>query len=236
MKKLKFVLLMLIYSLQGIHAQTEPTICVIGTTKIIVPTPEEFVLIPKNRLNIQRQFEVFTPSTARLLTAYILPKDLASSTSQGENVFSRYVALQTVKEYESYDFSDELFQKVLSAAEELPVGFSRAQLDEIARKYSNQSRAKLGSEIDIRIGEVVQMGVFSRTKNSLSFAFVQKTTVSQKSEPPNDRTSITTATYLRLKQKVLFVLICTDFDSALDIDWVKDTTDDYVASILALNS
>ena len=176
-----------------------------------------------------------TPQTNRMLDYYLSSQDLYR-VKHGANAFlHRYMVVQTHQRFETRDISNSQFQHVIEASQRrhqsLVFQLTKAKAENLHATLT-MLRQQLGASF--KLGRPAPLGVISRSDEHLTMAYIFNYSTNLVAGM-NRRFRIGAVSIVRVKNKLLFLYVYGGYETSKDLNWIKDTSRRWVASILHHN-
>ena len=94
------------------------------------------------------------------------------------------------------------------------------------------------SPVDVKVGELIPLGVFDETPESICFSAFGKIryNVRQGDGAQIDRLSISATSEINIRQRVISLTCCSTYNSELDIEWVRTQLKKWRDAVVAANA
>ena len=179
--------------------------------------------------DVREQMEIFVPASNRLLCGYMTPSDIPHF-AKGENNFilSKYALVQVARlgEYQDYKAND--FKDL--------VDYVKNSLGDDIGLITEESEAEFNSRMEsmnlskVSIGKPVQLGTFFSKPNAYSFGMISTT-----SDGENSWTMVIGTTFIRVRNRLLFVYLFAEYRDDETIAMVRKVSEKWADAILAAN-
>ena len=199
----------------------------VGGVSIIFPSPND-TLIEVGSAN-REKFEIFVPSQNRLICAFFQNKDIQNFTIEGAELeMTTYAYVQVSRKAEYMDCSQSDFKEVISGSQEsfgdVVVSTFKESEDEI-----NKIMKSLDLE-SIQIGETKQIGTLFSKKDAFSFGMLTSIKSGE-----NKRNLIMGGVLMRIKKRLIFIYLYTEYKNEDSIKWIGTTTEKWTDAIFKEN-
>ena len=198
----------------------------VGGINLIIPSPnDELVEVGYDN---REKMEIFVPTNNRLISAFLSESDNRNLTDGGQLDMNTYALVEIPRNGEYMDCSQSDFQEVITAAKESFGEIIGESLKESEEEINRRMKSlDLGS---IQIGEAKQLGSLFSKKDAFSFCML--TTVEN---DEGKRNLVMGGILLRVKKRLLFVYMYTEYINSESISWIGKTTDKWSDAIFNAN-
>ncbi|MFN8240232.1 MAG: hypothetical protein U0X39_05705 [Bacteroidales bacterium] len=201
----------------------------VGGVSVILPVPDtSFVEVgSSNRTGM----EVFVPQSNRLLGAYVLKTDFPQLyKAEGNSTMERYALVEVPREAESVDCGPDDFKEVTTGATESLGPALAPAMKESEDEFNNRMKSMDISNMQVKIGEPKQLGVFYSKEDMLGMGLL----VSYEIGGTPIRMAMTIM-LIRAKQRLIFVYLYSEFKSEDTIVWLRRVGEKWGDEILKAN-
>jgi hypothetical protein len=177
-------------------------------------------------------FELFAPSTSRLLSAYVSAQVL-SELSQGKAPadldLGTYGMVEVPRQAEYANCTPEDFEKVLESAGPSFGASDVKRIDELALDELSARLKSVGAK-PIEVGRPEKLGGLFRKLDVAGFAMLA-------TFKSGDRggTMAMGCAFVRVKQRLLFVYLYRKYESPESVSWMRKNLETWCDAILAKN-
>lgn len=218
-------------------ADTSSLTTTVGGTQLTVPSPAGYHEISTLSPEARTIAEQMTPESNRLLGIFVSEADLGLVLKGELPAFSRYMLLQSNRQFESYDLTEKDFHQLSSEIEKRQKLLLANVNDDIARQFDRSSKSiseQYKTDFSLRAGEQAPLGVYLEEPRAFGFAMLSKyqTEISGTAE---DLVVVGGANFLMAENKLLYAYVYSNFDSQDDIDWVRKTSKSWTGAVIAAN-
>ncbi len=232
------LLLLVIFITNPTYADTKNIQVNVGGVKIDVQAPTKFYEISKISPETRKIVEGFVPPTNRLLAIFVSEEDLEKVTKGELPELNRYMLLQTYRKLETKNISTKQFQIVIKQIKEQQDTVFNKEKDKIDKLVDNaaeQISNEYDTSMEIKIGEIVPLGVFYEHPNAIGIAILSKVQVADEEEKLNYAITGAFSTILA-NGKILYAYTYSTYKNKEDINWVKSKSKEWANSIISPNS
>ena len=151
---------------------------------------------------------------------------------------NRYITINSIKAFEKKNYSKESFKSISDAVVKNQHTFLRKTkkiIDTINKESIKRINDKYDININNRIDEATSLGLFHKRDNAVSLAAIVQGEVSMDGYI-DDALQIMSMSILRIKGKILYVYVYSDYTGDIDIIWVKSKTRELVNLLLEVNN
>jgi hypothetical protein len=202
---------------------------IIGSTEINVPAYSGFSEISSISPEIFKMVQDICPPTNNLVGVFLTEADVNRIVLGEEPIFSPQILVQYMKEFESLTITKALFSELRGPLRKEHDSMSedvQSLMEQMAGKVGKVFSERYDSEVLLKLGGVVFLGVDSENASSITFSQLIKTNVSVYGEVV-DIITATTYTMQLIKGKVLFVYASKTYDSEDDLEWTRKISSEY---------
>ena len=179
--------------------------------------------------------EESTPPTNRLVAYFARRSDLRARAQGKAARFDRYFLVQTLRKIENQSFSAADFAQLRSATKKQQselLGKLEPRLAEVARTLEKRRSDDTGTAVNLRLGDVVPLGIYQDFESSVSFGALLRTREGASAE---DRTVVNVTSIVTVKGKILFLYTYTGVTGPRDVEWAKVASATWTNDVLAMN-
>jgi hypothetical protein len=211
----------------------------VGDTSIALPAPEGFFRYDGRSKKVDQMQQGSLTAGNRLLASFGSEDDLAQTLADTYPKLERNFNAQSVKKLEEVSIFPDRFNDLKSAI--------RTQMDSVRQKLGdkiaeieNNMSLNLSKEFqtgtDFKLGDMILLGVFDETPNSISFSMLTKYRLTAaKLEESIEGVSTVAATALNLHNRVIYLYCTSICKDKRDIDWARNNVKKWRDNILAAN-
>jgi len=170
----------------------------------------------------------------------LMPDDITTHTMliPKDGTRDRYMALATVTSFDKFKLSQKMFNKeirgTIKKQQFTLMNNIRGEMDDLFVEKSKSISGDYDVDMNIKMNEVVPLGVFLDDKYSIGFASIFNIEVSI--EGSSDSSSVVNATVMaNVKNKLIFIYVYSGYNSMKDIIWVKAKANEFVSLLLENN-
>lgn len=221
-------------ALGTVTAQAAKTIIVstLGNATIRLPAPSGFADPSEDSPRLASLARTLTPPSNIAMALFISRADIGQI-GKGQLKMDRYMMVQGYgkTQYQNITAHDfKKFKHVLTTQQE---SLSK-KATEGANKHFKNVQGNLEkitrSRVDIKIGEVVPLGIFHEDKYSIGMAMYTKIKSRGKEE-----TKIIIATTALIKGKLVFLYVYSKYRSEKDLNWAKQKAKQWLYQVKRAN-
>ena len=198
----------------------------VGSVPILFPSPSAG-LVEAGYENRER-LEVLVPAQHRLICAFLLENELKNLEKGEANGMKEYALIEILRKGEFLDVSPSDFNELVKAAGSDFGGMAGPTFKECEDEINR--RLKSMDESSIQLGTPVQLGTFFSKKDAHCLGMLM--TMQQESRT---LTMAMSCSFLRVKQRVLFVYFYEQYEDRDTIRRLGETTEKWVDEILKKN-
>jgi len=215
-----YLTIIFIFVINAISAQnnvkSDRQSCKVGGVNIFVPSPNDDLI--EIGFDNREKMEIFVPTENRLICSFLSKSDNNALTEGGDMVMTTYAFVEVPRRGEYVNCSQDDFQEVIKGAKEsfgdkIASSFKESE-DEINR------RMKALDLTSIQIGDTKQLGPLFSKKDVFSFGML--TSVKNEIRSCN---LIISGIVLRVKSKLLFLYLYTEYKNEESIKWIGTTSE-----------
>ena len=215
-------------------AQAAKTMVVstLGNAVIRLPAPSGFADPSEDSPNLARLARTLTPPSNIPMALFLSRADIRQISSS-QLKMDRYMMVQGYgkTQYQNITALDfKKFKQVLTTQQE---SLSKKAVERANKHFKNvQGNLEkiTRSRVDIKIGEMVPLGIFHEDKYSIGMAMFTKIKSRGKEE-----TKIITATTALIKGKLVFLYVYRRYRSGKDLKWAKQVAKRWLSQVKRAN-
>jgi hypothetical protein len=215
-------------------AQAAKTVVVatLGNAAIRLPAPNGFADPSEDSPTLARLARTLTPPSNIAMALFLSHTDIRQI-SKGKLKMDRYMMVQVYgkTQYQNITAHDfKKFKQVLTTQQE---SLSKKAADGANKHFKNvQGNLEkiTRSRVDIKIGEVVPLGIFHEDKYSIGMAMFTKIKSQGK-----EKAKIITATTALIKGKLVFLYVYSRYRSKKDLNWAKRVAKQWLNQVKRAN-
>jgi hypothetical protein len=231
-------LLLMLCGCAGALAQPKPASVPtnVGGVELSLPLPAGYSTVPPSQPLLARLGENITPPSNRLLEFFISRDDIASL-GLGTPIMARYFLVQTVRAVEGRVLSPEEFAQIRAVFRNQQAEVSKRlepQKAELARGIGENVSRDLGARIDLKIGDVVPLGIYEDTERYFSLGLMSRVQA-QMGTRTDAADIVCVTTVLHARGKALFLYAYSRFNGPADVEWAKQASRAWTSDFLKLN-
>ncbi|MCK9555773.1 hypothetical protein M0R36_08180 [bacterium] len=198
----------------------------VGGVSINVPPPADgFKEVGYDK----REFlEIAVPPNNRLLSAFLTEEDLKKFGTEQLEYLSRYMMLQVARGAEYMSCGPEDFKIVIESMSEAMSQGMKDTIDEANAEISRRLKALNVDEVKLDKPEMLGQ-IFSIT-DAAAFAMVMSV-----KEGARTTKMICGLCTIRVKSKLLFAYVYSEYKDEASVDWVCKTTENWAKALLNAN-
>jgi hypothetical protein len=214
----------------------------IGGSTILLPAPEGFFRYDGKSAKVD-QCQQSIAGADRLVATFSSESDLGDVLSDAFPALKRYFLVTSVRKVEGYKVTPILFadlKKILRGEIDSLVTKNQrtvalAPLEADASKALSKA---VQSPVDVKVGELIPLGVFDETPESICFSAFGKIRydVRQGEHSQVDRVCIVAGSEINVRQRVVTLTCCSTYNSELDIEWVRTQLKKWRDAVVAANA
>lgn len=230
--------LLLFLNSNSVTADTKNIQLDIGGVTIDVQAPNGFHEISSLSPETRQLVKTMMPPDNRLLGVFVSEEDLGRIMKAEAPELSRYMSLQVFRKLENTTLSNRQFQQLAN------------QLKEEQNTLLNKAKDKAGLlvegaaeniskeyeiSLEMRLGELVPLGMFFEQSNAVGFASLAKMEVEVEGEK-FDEVVAGGMSFLLARGKLLYAYVYSTYETQDDVNWVRTKSKEWVNSILTRNN
>lgn len=198
-----------------------------GGTPIKIPAPDADLI--EVGYDVREQMEIFVPSSNRLLCGFMREVDIPRFVKGEENfILPKYASVQVARQGEYQNFKTTDFKDLVVYVKD-SLGAEMAAITEESEAEFNRRMESMNLE-KISFGKPVQLGTFFSKDNTYSFGMLVTN-----SDGKMSWTMVIGTTFVRVKNRLLFVYIFANHKDDATIAMVRKTSEQWADAILAAN-
>ncbi len=206
----------------------------VGGTRLEVPAPEGFVLIPDNT-DYAKLARRAVPATNEQYAIFATEADAALATKGGIPAAGRTFFVQVMKSVIHQTVSDSDFAQVKAliknqneemlkqAAKDIP-----GLLDQVNKGISEDFKV----DVNLTLNKMVPMPVHLETDRAMAYTLLMKFNANGPDGSPTEVEGVVTATLVHLKGKILFFYANSEVGS---VNWSREAAKKWVDAAIAAN-
>ena len=221
-------LLALVASLFWINAA--PTVVTLNGQSISLPAPYGFQEVSNFSAETQALGKRLTPKINKLLTLYLPSAEVAKFNSAKSASWDRYLMIQIEQQITTTTMESDEFQRIKNQVEvQQQTLLNQIKID-ITQLHDNLDQDNY-LPIDIPIGTSIPLGMFSESNSHLSMLSLNR-------YPAPDRGTyyvIASTNLVHMNANLFFAYVYSTYNSNLDMEWVKNTSIQWVDTLKSAN-
>jgi hypothetical protein len=218
-------------------AGTQSITIEVGGKTIHVPSPAGFHEISELSPDTRKLSETMVPSYNRLLAVFVSESDLGRIMKGEPLEFEQYMFLQVYRKVEHTNVSGSQFKQFVGQFKQENETLLERVKDRIGPLLDDMS-GKLSKDYGVlgklKLGETVPLGIFIEQNDAVGIAFLVKSQVSVEGQQI-DVLMASGMSYIRVKGKILFAYVHSNYETQNNLEWVRTTSRKWVDQILATN-
>ena len=221
-------LLALVASLFWINAA--PTVVTLNAQSISLPAPYGFQEVSNFSAEPQALGKRLTPKINKLLTLYLPSAEVAKLNSAKSASWDRYLMIQIEQQITTTTMESDEFQRIKNQVEvQQQTLLNQIKID-ITQLLDHLDQDN-HHPIDIPIGTSIPLGMFSESNSHLSMLSLNR-------YPAPDRGTyyvIASTNLVHMNTNLFFAYVYSTYNSNLDMEWVKNTSIQWVDTLKSAN-
>jgi hypothetical protein len=174
-------------------------------------------------------FELLTPASNRLLSAYVPSRSLtALNSGKGLGGLDIYAMVEVPRQSEYTDVTPQLFAEVMKGMESSMGNLDAKTLENVEQELS--VRLKSMGAASVEIGHPEMLGGLFRKPDAASVAMLVAYKQGERSV-----TMANGIAFLRVRQRLIFVYLFRKYESPDTVSWLRKNLEPWVDAILAKN-
>ncbi len=225
-----FLLIISVLTVQFVNADTANPTFSIGNRNIAIEAPPGFHEVTQLSDYDRKLMESFTPDSQSLLGAFYTEADIGRVLKNEDPYLETYILVKVLKSREQSSMSKKEFNKFKLFAKN---NFGKIT-DIVAKNISSifESASKDITELsgliqEIKANQIVQLGVFNETDNSLSSAMFTRYNYTNDISDGSYVAAIT-STFLLVQDKMLSIDMYQLFEQPKDLVELRSTTSSWM--------
>ena len=193
----------------------------LGAVQIELPAPGGAHEISEQLPGFRQMIESIVPVSNRLLALY------APDSVRNETNVARYMMVQSVKDFEGLDVSASDFASVAALSKAQMPSLDQAMKDagnSAAQKVSEAVSQQTDANVDIKVGESKVLGAYADEKDWIGLSLMIAAQVTGDDEAAQPHSLICAANTIRVRSRILYVFVYSNYDSAADKSWTEATS------------
>ena len=188
----------------------------VGGTTISLPPPEGFFRYDGKSAKVDSFEQRLVPPTNRLLAAFGSEETLAEVLMDHLPKSERHFAAESERSLESRDITPSFF----AASKPSLRKTVSSPLDEKYRSVIKEIESNWSSDIgaSLRLGEMIPLGFFDDTSDSLCFSALTKVQVETTSQ---SYVSIAACCVIRVRNRAFYLFADSPYHDKSDIEWAR---------------
>ncbi|MBU1043209.1 MAG: hypothetical protein KJ915_02285 [Candidatus Omnitrophica bacterium] len=198
-----------------------------GGTLINIPQPNaELVEVG---YDVREMMEIFVPGSNRLLAGYMRASDIPLFVQGAEDfLLNQYASIQIARQGEYQDCKESDFKELVDYVQ----GSFEEDIDQIMKDSETEFNQKMKSMdlAKVNIDKPVQLGTLFSKPDAYSMGMI-----STYSNGTKSWTLIIATTFVRVRERLLFVYLFNTYNNEQDVSAVRATAEKWADAILAAN-
>jgi hypothetical protein len=234
MKRMLYSWMIIAIVLGSATAQAARTVIVspLGNAVIRLPAPSGFADPSEDSPTLARLARTLTPPGNIAMALFLSHADIRQI-GKGKLEMDRYMMVQGYgkTQYQNITTHDfRKFKQVLISQQESLSKKAVASANKHFKNVQGNIEKITRSRVDIKIGEMVPLGIFHEDKYSIGMALFTKIKTQGKEE-----TKIITATTTLIKGKLVFLYVYSKYRSGKDLKWAKQVAKSWLNQVKRAN-
>jgi len=202
----------------------------VGGSQIIIPPPTK-EMVPLDNDN-QRKFEPFIAPDSKLIASFVFIDELPKIESNNADIIQLLAngTVQVPLQGEFKEFSDNDFKRLIANSQQRTDSlgsYTQIAEEEINRRIKSINR----DASSVNLGDSIELGSFFSVKDAFGLGLITPVSVGGKSMLIGKG-----AVMIRVKDRLLFLYLSTEYKNVATIDWLRYTTEEWANSILKANN
>jgi hypothetical protein len=224
-------------SVPGQMRKADVTTFALGDQVITIPAPDGFEEAMSQFESIKNRFTLTEAPENDTLAAHLLRADCEKLRKGDSGSFNFYTKISVRKAIRTVDFSAERFADLISefrknGSQVLDINSPtmKATLEHLSKGLTELNKEK--TEVDL--SQPVNLGEFDTRPNVYSVMLL----MNFKTQSGKDQVSVPIVgglSYVRLKQRLIYVYTYRKYESETDVNVLRDFTKQWIGQILAAN-
>jgi|GEM_PF-895964 len=210
----------------------------LGTKSVVIPSPEGFGEATSQLEAIKRFFAATEDPNLDPLAIH-MPFETIVRLKQGEYFdLPFYTKVSIAKKNREIDYSVKDFSSLVSymkAGGGRILDMDSPEMKAMMKDQNKSLSELLAQEVTIDLSQPVNLGVIEQTQNSYSVLILIKIKF-QSGSAQKEKLMVSSATLMRLNQRLIFVYTYRHADTKEDTDILRNFTRKWVAQILKANA
>lgn len=210
----------------------------LGTKSVVIPSPEGFGEAA-SQLEIAKRFFSATEDPNLDVLAVHMPTETIARIKQGESFdLPFYTKVSISKRNRELDYSSKDFSSLVSHMQSRGGRILDLDSPEMKAKAKAQNKALselLKQEATLDLSQPVNLGVIENTQNSYGVLILLKVRF-QSGSAQKEQLMVSSATFMRLNQRLIFVYTYRIANTKEDTDILRDFTRKWLSQILKANA
>lgn len=219
------------------QAQTANDPLLVGGVTIEAPSLPGFNEISKISPEVVALAEAMIPPANRLLGVYLSDRDYEKLVNGESPEFDRYMFIQVHRELENKNVSRADFREIstqLKAQQDTILDDVKEDVGKLFDNASNQISKDYDVSLDMQLGDQKSLGVFLDQPNAVAFTSLVKYQGNLEGEP-FDYVMAGSTMLVKVKRRLLYVYVYSQYDEQADVDWVESRTTELANLMLTAN-
>jgi hypothetical protein len=198
-----------------------------GGTPIVIPSPATNMM--EVGYDIRELMEAFVPGGNRLLAGFLMAKDIPKfKPGYAPPVLTKYAMVQVPRRGEFMDVEARDFPKVVASIKQ---EFGAIDTSSTYQNAEEELKLRMKSmNIDANIGKPVPLGTLFSKTDAYGFGLIQSVSVGS-----NVMKVAMGGAVVRVKKRVLFVYLYSEYQSEESVLWLRKTTEQWADAMLNQN-
>lgn len=200
-----------------------------GGTPILIPSPDSDM--DEVGYDNREFMEVFVAQDNRLIAAYLPKAEIPKLSELSEQLeATRYAMVQVPRRGEYMDCSSSDFGDVTAGAKDA-FGDMNSTMQEAEDEFNRRMKALDLEEATIDLGQPKQLGCLYSKPDAYCFGMIMPVAAGGKTMKMS-----CACTLLRVKQRILFVYLYSEFEDESTLAWLRRTAENWTDKIQQINS
>jgi len=219
-------------------AKTEVAVFQLGDQATLIPAPEGFEEAASQFAAIKKLMTATESPSNDMLAVHLPHADCEKLRAGGIAPFNFYTKISVLRDGRDQDYSAARFAELIATFRK-----SGSQILDVngptmkgAAKQLNKGLTDLSKqETQVDLGQPINLGEFDTRPNVYSVMLIMNITIQTRDGKPEARPLLGGVSFVRIKQRIIFVYTYRKYVSNADVEVLRDFTKQWIGQILAAN-
>lgn len=207
----------------------------VGGSAIVLPSPEGFFRFDGKSTKVDSFEQRLLPAGNRMLARFGSEETLAEVLIDHFPKIGRHFSAQSRRSFETIVITPALFNEMKSEMRKSLVASEayREAIKELEANAFSATAPPFQPPMTLKVGEMIALGIFEETNESLCFSMLSKVQVSTR---PDSYVSIVAVCTLRVGDRLFYLSSSSPYHDKSDIVWARRSVQRWRDAVLKANA